>query len=234
MPSPFMVSPEQIMQEKDELARKGIQLGREVVALEYDDGIVFIAENASATLRKVSEIYDRIAFAGVGNYQEYDPLRTAGIEQAEIKGFTYSREDVTARWMANLYSQTIGNVWRQFDTKPLEIELIIAEIGETGFSTNRLYRISYSGSLIDDQQYSVIGGKYEDIRKWLKDHYEAELSLDAAVRLAVNALRDVRKDQDDAPEVNADRLEIALLDGSRNRRKFRRLTKDEIAAMLDG
>ena len=234
MPSPFMVSPEQIMQEKDELARKGIQLGREVVALEYDDGIVFIAENASATLRKVSEIYDRIAFAGVGNYQEYDPLRTAGIEQAEIKGFTYSREDVTARWMANLYSQTIGNVWRQFDTKPLEIELIIAEIGETGFSTNRLYRISYSGSLIDDQQYSVIGGKSEDIRKWLKDHYEAELSLDAAVRLAVNALRDVRKDQDDAPEVNADRLEIALLDGSRNRRKFRRLTKDEIAAMLDG
>ncbi len=147
------------MTEKDELARKGVQFGRDVIAMEHADGIAFVAENASRTLNKVSEIYDRLALAAVGNIQEYDLMRMVGIEQAEVKGYTYSREDVTARWLANLYSQYIGNVWRQFDTKPFEVELLIAELGEPGYSSNRLYRISYNGILADDEHTAVIGGK---------------------------------------------------------------------------
>ncbi|GIX06280.1 MAG: proteasome subunit alpha [Candidatus Poribacteria bacterium] len=232
MPSPFIVSPEQIMQEKDELARKGVQMGREVVALQYENGLVFVAENVSATLYKISEIYDRIAFAGVGNYQEYDPLRIVGIEQAEVKGYTYSREDVTARWLANLYSQVIGNVWRQFDMKPLEVELLVAEVGEPndGFD-HRLYRISYSGQVADDRNFSVIGGKSGEIRRWLEEHFRPNLPLDEAIRLAVRALESVRDREAEGP-LTAERLEVAVLDVTRGRRKFRRIPREELTERL--
>ncbi|MBM3213664.1 proteasome subunit alpha [Candidatus Poribacteria bacterium] len=240
MPSPLLVSPEQIMQEKDELARRGIELGREVLAVEYADGVAFIAENASSTLNKVSEVYDRIAFAGVGSFQEYDPLRMVGIEHSEVKGYTYSREDVTARWLANLYSQYVGNVWRQFDAKPLEIELLVAEVGEPGISPTRLYRISYDGRLSEDKNVSVIGGKAEALRSWLLERFAEGLALDAAVRLALDALRTVREgdetDQDEAEgareEISSERLEVAVLDRHRGRRKFRRLASEEIADLI--
>jgi proteasome alpha subunit len=234
MASPMLISPEQIMQEKDDLARKGIRLGREVVALEYEHGFVLVAENASSTLHKISEIYDRIAFAGVGNYQEYNPLRTAGIEQAEVKGYTYSREDVTARWLANLYSQAIGNVWRQFDTKPLEIELLIAEVGEPGYSSNGLYRISYNGQLQDDRGLSVIGGRADEIRTWLEERFEEALPLDRCVRLAVEALDAVEDDgESDSESLTSGRLEVAVLDESRGRRKFCQIPRDAIAKLLN-
>jgi proteasome alpha subunit len=234
MPSPLLVSPEQIMSEKDELARKGIRLGREVLALEYADGVLILAENTSLTLNKISEIYDRIGFAGVGNFQEYDPLRMVGIEQAEVKGYTYSREDVTAKWLANLYSQYVGNVWRQFDAKPLEIELLVAEVGETREAGNRLYRISYDGRLADDRAVSVIGGRREALHAALAERHEPSMALAAALRLAVETLRGSRQDEpgeSDAP-IGSQTLEVAVLDRTRARRKFRRVPKEEVAVLI--
>lgn len=230
MPSPMFISPEQIMQEKDEIARRGIERGRDVIALEYAEGLVFVAENTSATLNKISEIYDRIAFAGVGIYQEYDPLRTLGIEQAEIKGYTYSREDVTAKWLASLYSQVVGNVWRQYDSKPLEIELMVAEVGDLGGTSNRLYHISYDGRLSEDHRVSVIGGKAEHLRPWLLERHNPRASLGEALRLALEALRSVRAEEDEP--LTPERLEVAVLDKTRGRRKFRRLAREEVAALL--
>ncbi len=233
MASPMLISPEQIMQEKDELARKGIGLGREVVAMEYEHGLIMVAENASATLHKISEIYDRIAMAGVGNFQEYNPLRTAGIEQAEVKGYTYSRDDVTGRWLANLYSQAIGNVWRQFDTKPLEVELLIAEVGEPGYTSNSLYRISYNGQLNDERGIAVIGAKADEIRSWLEERFEEGLPLERGLRLAVEAFEAAQEGQDEESEpLTSERLEVAVLDETRSRRKFRQVPRDVIAEHL--
>ncbi len=233
MASPIFASPEQIMTEKDELARKGVQFGRDVIAMDYEGGIAFVAENASRTLNKVSEIYDRLSLAAVGNIQEYEVMRTIGIEQAEVKGYTYSREDVTARWLANLYSQYIGGVWRQFDTKPFEVELLIAELGEPGYSTNRLYRISYNGILADDEKTAVIGGKAKEIREWLAERYEDDLSLPDVVRLGVQALDATRESEGEDDRLAADRLEVATLAESRGRRKFRRMPREEIAGLLE-
>ena len=233
MASPLFASPEQIMNEKDELARKGIQFGRDVIAMEYADGIAFVAENASRTLNKVSEIYDRLALAAVGNIQEYDLMRMVGIEQAEVKGYTYSREDVTARWLANLYSQYIGNVWRQFDTKPLEVELLIAELGEPGYSSNRLYRVSYNGILADDEQLAVIGGKSKEIREWMDDRYESGLALTDVIRLGVQALNATREKTEDDESLTADKLEVATLNETRGRRKFERIARDDVSNLLD-
>lgn len=230
MPSPMFISPEQIMQEKDEIARRGIERGRDVIALEYADGLVFVAENTSATLNKISEIYDRIAFAGVGIYQEYDPLRMLGIEQAEIKGYTYSREDVTAKWLASLYSQVVGNVWRQYDSKPLEIELMVAEVGDPPATSNRLYHISYDGRLSEDHHVSVIGGKAEQLRLWLLERHNPQASLREALKLALEALKSVRAEEDEP--LTSDRLEVAVLDKMRGRRKFRRLAREEVTALL--
>jgi proteasome alpha subunit len=226
----MFISPEQIMQEKDEIARRGIERGRDVVGLEFVNGIAFVAENTSATLNKISEIYDRIAFAGVGIYQEYDPLRMLGIEQAEVKGYTYSREDVTAKWLASLYSQVVGNVWRQYDSKPLEIELMVAEVGEPEVAPNRLYRISYDGRLSEDRHISVVGGKAEQLRAWLVERHDPRAPLASVVLLALNALRTVRAEEDEP--LTSQHLEVAVLDETRGRRKFRRFTQDEIAALL--
>src|SRR5713101_3509813 len=153
------VPPEQLIKDRSEYARKGIARGKSVVALEYADGILFVAENPSATLHKVSEIYDRIAFAGVGKYDEYERLRILGIRQADLKGSAYAREDVTARALANLYSQVLGEMFTAA-FKPFEVEILVAEVGDPG-QESQLYRVMYDGVMTDEEGFVALGGQEE-------------------------------------------------------------------------
>ena len=180
------VSPEQVMQDRADYARKGIARGRSLVALEYASGIALVAENASATLRKVSEIYDRIAFGGVGRYNEFDQLRIAGVRHAELKGFQYSREDVDARSLANQYAQMLGQIFTH-EMKPMEVEIVVAEIGDAD-RPNELYRIQYDGTVVDEHEFSCIGGDAEAVGERVRSGYDAEAGLDAAIGLAASAL----------------------------------------------
>lgn len=207
MASPFMyASPEQVMKDKADYARKGIARGKPIVVIEYTDGVAFVASNPSATLHKVSEVYDRIAFAGVGKYSEYENLRIAGIRNAELKGFTYSRSDVNARSLANMYSAFLGQMFTDA-LKPFEVEILIAEVGEP----NDLYRVSYDGTVFDEHDYVVMGGNADEVTAKLKDAYSATPTLDEAVAMAKAAIGG------DGP------FETAVLDRNAGRRKFRRL-----------
>jgi proteasome alpha subunit len=219
------VPPEQRIKDLSEFARKGIARGRSVVALEYAQGILFLAENPSATLHKISEIYDRIAFAGVGKYSEFEDLRIAGVRLADLRGYSYGREDVTAKSLANAYSQALSTIFSN-QMKPYEVEILVGEIGESP-AENQLFHILFDGSVSDEQGYVAIGGRSEDLTGFLKDHYADGLALPEAVRLAVQALSTV----EESP-VEADNLEGAVLDRDRGRRKFRRLPDQEIAGHL--
>ncbi len=223
------VSPEQLMQDRADYARKGIARGRSLVTLEYGDGIALVAENASATLRKVSEIYDRIAFGGVGRYIEFDQLRIAGVRHAELKGYQYSRSDVEARSLANQYAQMLGQFFTH-ELKPLEVEIVVVEVG-IGDEANQLYRIQYDGTVMDEEAYCCIGGDADAVRERVADGYDPELDADAAIRLARAALAGPER------EIAAPDLEVALLesnveDATHRRRCFRRLDDDEVAAAL--
>src|SRR6202041_598757 len=127
MTMPYYVAPEQVMKDRAEYAQKGIARGRSLVATTYAQGIVIVADNPSRSLHKISEIYDRIAFAGVGKYNEFDRLREAGIRWADSTGFTYSRGDVDARSLVNLYAQYLGQIFTH-EMKPLEVEILVAEL----------------------------------------------------------------------------------------------------------
>jgi len=226
-PSPFMyASPEQIMRDRADYARKGIARGRAIVALEYTDGIVFLAENPSATLHKVSEIYDRIAFAGVGKYDEYERLRILGIRQADLKGYAYAREDVTARALANLYSQVLGEMFTAA-FKPFEVEILVAEVGEPG-QESQLYRVMYDGVMNDEEGFVALGGQEEGLSTFLRERYQPMPELNAAIALGVEALRSVGNS-----EMTAEQIEAAVLDRAMQRRKFRRLTTEQLDAALD-
>ena len=218
------VSPEQVMQDRADYARKGSARGRSLVALEYSGGIALVAENASATLRKVSEIYDRIAFGGVGRYNEFDQLRIAGVRHAELKGFQYSREDVDARSLANQYAQMLGQIFTH-EMKPLEVEIVVAEIGH-GDSPSELYRIQYDGTVVDEHEFSCIGGDAEAVGERVRSGYDAEAGLDAAIGLAASALAGPDR------TLTAADLEVAVLEGGNGRRSFRRLDDDAVAAIL--
>lgn len=223
------VSPEQLMQDRADYARKGIARGRSLVTLEYGDGIALVAENASATLRKVSEIYDRIAFGGVGRYIEFDQLRIAGVRHAELKGYQYSRSDVEARSLANQYAQMLGQFFTH-ELKPLEVEIVVVEVG-IGDEANQLYRIQYDGTVMDEEAYCCIGGDADAVRERVAEGYDPELDADAAIRLARAALAGPER------EIAASDLEVALLesnfeDATHRRRCFRRLEDDEVAAAL--
>ncbi len=161
MSMPFYVAPEQVMKDRADYARKGIARGRAAVAVRYRDGVALIAENTSNTLRKISEIYDRIAFAGVGRYNEFDQLRVAGVRAADLKGFQYSREDVDARSLANQYAQILGQVFTH-EMKPMEVEILVAEVGITSDGDN-LFHILYDGTVMDERKFSVLGGDAEAI-----------------------------------------------------------------------
>jgi len=226
MPMPYYVSPEQMMQDKAEYAKKGIAKGRSIIAMEYADGILLTADNPSASLHKVSEIYDSIAFAGAGKYSEFENLRKAGIRHADLKGFMYSREDVTGRSLANGYSQSIGTVFSQ-EMKPLEVEILVVQVGLNSHP-NEIYRISFDGSIIDEKNFAVIGGKSEAVQAVLKEKSSGQApSLKAALNLCVSAL-----EQTANQKLPSEGLEAAVLERNRTGRKFRRLSVGDVRQLL--
>lgn len=226
MNSPFMyASPEQVMRDRADYARKGIARGRAIVALEYDNGVVFLAENPSATLHKVSEIYDKIAFAGVGKYDEYERLRIIGIRQADLKGYAYAREDVTARALANLYAQVLGQIFTEA-FKPFEVEILVAEVGDGALPT-QLYKVDFMGIVTDYEGYVALGGQAETLETALAASYSATPSLADAIKSGVAALKDAG-----SPDLSPEQIEAAVLDRTLPRRRFRRLTPAELETAL--
>ena len=226
MPLPYYVSPEQMMKDKAEYARKGISRGKAIVAIEYRDGVLLVAENPSTLLHKISEIYDRIAFAGVGKYNEFENMRVAGVRHADIKGYSYSRGDVSAKSLANAYSQALGNIFTQ-DIKPFEIEVLVVEVGDADGTKNEIYHILYDGTIEDEKNYAAMGGQAEEIRRFLKDHYQTAMSLGDALQLGVRALSVTQN-----KTLTERDLEVAVLDRTKERRKFRRLPPEALSQLL--
>lgn len=233
MAANFYVAPEQLMKDRAEYARKGIARGRALVAVAFAHGVVFVGENPSASLHKTSEIYDRIAFAAVGRYNEFEALRVAGIRLADVKGYQYAREDVTAKPLANAYSQALGASFMG-DSKPFEVELLIAQVDDdpvddtSSASGLELFHILYDGSIVDERRFVVIGGETEPIRARLEEQYEDGLSRDDAIRAAISALSDAA-----GRALTADIIEVAGLDARRPRRRFFRIEAAELAGILD-
>jgi proteasome alpha subunit len=219
MTIPFYVAPEQLVRDKAEFARKGIARGRSIVAVDFSDGVMLLAENPSTALHKISEVYDRIAFAGVGRYNEYETLRKAGIRQADLMGYLYSRDDVTAMGLATAFAQTLGLIFIR-DPKPYEVEILIAEISEDG-DEHRLFRISYDGTLFDERRYVAIGGKADQLVEALAELWREDMTLREAYDACVEAFRRAEGRESEG-------WEIAVLDDRNGRRAFRRLTTDEL------
>ena len=224
MNMPFYVAPEQLMKDRADFAQKGIARGRSLVAVEFDSGILLCAENPSRNLRKISEIYDRIGFAGVGRYNEYDQLRIAGIRHADVKGFTYSRDDVDSQALANQYAQMLGQIFTH-ETKPLEVEILVAAVGYE-HSGDRLFHIRFDGSVTDEANFAVLGGEAESIRERLAATFEEGLEIGGALRIAVAALASGDR------TLAAEELEVAVLDRLEEGRCFRRLEHAETADLL--
>ncbi|MGW0038565.1 proteasome subunit alpha [Gordonia sp. NPDC003376] len=237
MTFPYYASAEQIMRDRSELARKGIARGRSVVILTYADGVLFVAENPSNTLRKTSEIYDRIGFAAVGKYNEFESLRKAGIQLADLRGYSYDRNDVSALSLANTYANALGSVFTE-QAKPYEVELCVAEVSRPGKPRpSQLYRISYDGSIADETRFLVMGGATESIAAALRESYQPDLPLAGALGIAVAALSTPAdtgsSGQSAAPrELNPSDLEVAVLDRNRPRRAFKRLTVARVEELL--
>jgi len=225
MSMPFYVSPEQVMKDRADYARKGIARGRSLVALECAEGIVMVAQNQSRTLYKISEVYDRIAFAGVGKYNEFQMLKIGGVRLADMKGFQYSREDVTANSLANAYAQTLGQVFTN-EMKPYEVEILVAQVGATPEEPNELFHILYDGTLMDESDYTVLGGDAERIGDELEGTFRPGLSLAEAIQIGAKSLAD------EGATLGADQLEVAALERGRTRRAFRRVTGDELLGIL--
>ena len=230
MSTPFYVSPQQAMADRAEYARKGIARGRSVVVLQYADGIVFVAENPSRALHKVSEIYDRIAFAAVGKYNEFENLRIGGVRYADLRGYTYDRADVTARGLANVYAQTLGTIFSANAEKPYEVELIVAEVGAES-AEDQIYRLPHDGSIVDEHGSVAVGGNSDQIGSHLDQNYREGMSLAEALKLAVAGL--ARDNNGGERELTAEKLEVALLDRTRSQqRKFKRMSAGQVASLL--
>ncbi|MDQ5974615.1 MAG: Proteasome subunit alpha [Actinomycetota bacterium] len=230
MSVPFYVSPEQIMRDKADFARKGIARGRSVVVMQYDGGIVFVAENPSRALHKISELYDRIGFAAVGKYNEFESLRVAGVRLADMRGYSYDRSDVTGRSLANAYAQTLGTIFTE-TAKPFEVEIVVAEVGMQA-DDDQLYRLMFDGSVADERGYVAMGGSAEPISAGLLEGWHEGLTLAEAVGLAVSLMG--RHGDEKARELTATQLEVAVLDRSRPRRTFQRLSNGRLADLLAG
>jgi proteasome alpha subunit len=220
---PVYVPPEQLIKDRAEFARKGISRGRPIVAMEYADGVVLMGENPSSTLHKIAEIYDRVAFAGVGRFNEFETLRVAGIRYADLKGYSYGRADVTAKGLANAYASTMGQIFTH-EVKPYEAEVLVVEVGDEVGET-ALYRVQFDGTLRHETSFGAIGGNDESLMERLEAGYEASMSLSVAIALAAQTIEGVEE-----REVATGDWEAAVLDRNLERRQFHRLSTDEVAA----
>ncbi|MGH8870179.1 MAG: proteasome subunit alpha [Actinomycetes bacterium] len=228
MTVPFYVSPEQVVKDKADYARKGIARGRSVVVVQYEHGILLVAENPSRVLHKISEIYDRVAFAAVGKYNEFENLRVAGVRLADLRGYSYDRNDVTGLGLANFYAQTLGTIFTETN-KPYEVEVVVAEVGDEP-DTDQLYRLTYDGSVADEHGFVAMGGSAEQISTAVREQYHDGMPLTEAVDLAVGALG---QDGGEPRRLAPSQLEVAVLDRTRPRRKFRRLAAAHLGTLLD-
>jgi len=242
--TPFYTSPEQLVRDRSEYARKGIARGRSNVVLTYDGGIAFVAENPSKALHKISEIYDRIALAAVGRYNEFESLRVAGVRHADMRGYAYDRRDVTGRALANAYAQTLGSIFLE-NQKPYEVEIVVAEVGQTA-EDDQIYRLTYDGSVSDEQGFVAMGGQADTVAESLQQHHNPDATLQDAVAVAVRALEAGTAGQvlpapgAGQPANNGERrltastLEVAVLERDRPRRCFRRITGPALEELLAG
>ncbi len=230
MSMPFYVSPEQLMKDRADFARKGIARGRSVAVVRYTDGVLFVSENPSAALHKISEIYDRIAFAAVGRYNEFENLRIAGVRLADMRGYSYDRRDVTGRGLANAYAQTLGTIFSSGGEKPYEIEIFVAEVGDTA-EDDQIFRLTFDGQVVEEHDFAVMGGAAESVTTYLQERYRAGLSRDEALALTAAALGH----SDSGHRTIAARdLEAAVLDRTRTQeRKFRRLPLAELDRLVE-
>jgi len=220
---PFYVPPEQLMKDRAEFARKGIARGKSIAGLAYADGILVLAENPSGTLHKISEIYDRIAFAGVGKYNEFEALRVAGIRHADLKGYAYARSDVTAKGLANAYAQALGQIFTQ-EVKPYEVEIMVAEVGRQS-GEDLLFKVTYDGTLYAEGHFAAIGGQEEQLEGFLQEHFQPAAPLAEALRWAVAAFQAAS-----SRTIGPDEWEAAVVDRTLGRRAFRRLSAAELGA----
>src|SRR4051812_6313154 len=237
MTMPYYASPEQLMRDRSEYARKGISRGRSVAVLTYADGVLFIAENPSSTLHKVGELYDRVGFAAVGRYSEFESLRVAGVRLADVRGYSYNRRDVTGRVIANAYAQTLGEIFTQ-QTKPYEVELCVAEVGDTP-DDDQLFRLTFDGSIVDEPDFVVMGGQAEAVTGHLRENYSAGMGLSDALKVGVRALSAVSPVTAGAAnggpsQLTAAQLEVAVLDRRRPKRAFRRVVGAALRSVLGG
>ncbi|HET6529845.1 MAG TPA: proteasome subunit alpha [Actinoplanes sp.] len=227
----FYASPEQVQRDRSEYARKGIARGRSAVVLTYSGGILLVAENLTS-LRKISELYDKIAFAAVGRYNEFESLRRAGVRMADLNGLAYDRRDVTGRALANAYTQTLGAIFSE-TTKPYEVEICVAQVGASP-EADELYRITYDGSVMDEPGFMAMGGQAEAIGGVLKDRHDVNADAAAALKLAVEALGSVGGENGAKRQLTAKQLEVAVLDRSRRGRAFRRISGAALGTLLEG
>ncbi|HLV59115.1 MAG TPA: proteasome subunit alpha [Natronosporangium sp.] len=227
----FYASPEQIMRDRAEYARKNIARGRNAVVLSCADGVLFVTENISTALHKVSEIYDRIGFAAVGRYNEYENLRRAGVRMADLNGFSYDRRDVTGRMLANAYAQTLGAIFTD-QTKPFEVEICVAEVGATP-ADDELYKITYDGSVGNEPSgLLAMGGQADEVVNHIRNDHRPDQSLADALRLAVRGLSSVGGEGGAPRTLPPNQLEVALLDRRRTGRTFRRITGAALTSLL--
>jgi proteasome alpha subunit len=229
MTMPFYVSPEQVIADKSKFARNNIAKGRALLAMQYADGILIAAENPSNTIRKIAEIYDRIAFGGVGKINEFDQLRQYGVRFSDVRGYQYSREDVHARDLANTYGQILGQTFTH-DMKPMEVEILVAEVGYDDPAGDELYRVTFDGLFVDEHGFCVLPSDAEAVSNKLKESYSVDLSLQQAFLVAVKALEAAVPS--DRPRLTAADLEAAVLERSARRRAFRRLEDADMESLL--
>ncbi|MBG6218274.1 proteasome alpha subunit [Arthrobacter sp. CAN_A6] len=235
MTQQFYVSPEQLMKDRADFARKGIGRGRSVIVMACRDGIALVAENPSPSLHKLGEIYDRIAFAAVGKYNEFESLRQAGVRYADVRGYSYAREDVTARGLASVYAQSLGAVFTA-ESKPFEVELVVAEVGETP-AGDHLYRLTFDGSIADETGLVVIGGAADAVVDALRDSWSKDLTFPDAIRAGVASLQNDGAAGQPSHRLTSGVLEVAVLDRDPgttrgSRRAFRRLAASELEGIL--
>ena len=179
-----------------EYAREAVKRGTASIGVRTSDGVVLAVDKRirsplmeRSSVEKIHKADDHIGIASAGHVADARQLIDVARRQAQVNRLRYG-EPVGVETLTKEITDYIQQYTQVGGARPFGVALIIAGIAD---GEPRLYETDPSGTPYEWKALAV-GADRGDIRDYLEEHYDEEMTLEAGVDLALEALASVTED----------------------------------------
>ncbi len=177
---------QQTLRQKADYVLDRLREGSPVVGISAQEGVLLCTVRRSQ--RKIFEIYDRLAFAGLGNPSDLEAVRQLAVDFAHAEGFQRSPQDVSIQRVVGF---AVSPALKRHFSDPLRLPLVLcglfAQVGDAS-GDDLFYILNYDGEFSLVKHYAAVAGaahvaeRMKEALGDLKKPPTYEAALEAAIR----------------------------------------------------